>query len=157
MFQKKELVGTLYSLHTGRVLSTAHEKIALFLLVSGGLVFFWGERLNAVVVEPPGNLQRTSYVESPRSITLAWQDNSNNESGFLIEWSADGGTTWSEFGQAGADVTSFSGSLPGEQVLYLFRIQATDGTDVSGYSNVISVETRIQTLRIRMEMGLLGD
>jgi len=103
-------------------------------------VSFGGERLNAAVVEPPGNLQRTSYVESPRSITLAWQDNSNNESGFLIEWSADGGITWSEFGQAGADVTSFSGSLPGEQVLYLFRIQSTDGTDVSGYSNVISVE-----------------
>lgn len=93
---------------------------------------------DAGVIEPPSGLERTDYVESPRTISLGWQDNSSSETQFVVEKSADGGANWATFGTVGTGTTTFSGTLPTDDVFYYFRVKASDGVDSSAPSNVIS-------------------
>ncbi len=88
----------------------------------------------------PSNLQTVAI--STQSVDLTWTNNSNNETGFRIAVSLDGGTTWSNLGTVGANVTSFNatGLKPGTH--YLFKVRAADGDVFSDYSNVVSVLTK---------------
>lgn len=76
-------------------------------------------------------------------ILLEWEDNSNNEDGFSIEHSLDGGTGWTQIAQVGADVTSYlitpetDGIDP--SVANYFRVRAYNSDGNSDYSNTAEV------------------
>ncbi len=93
--------------------------------------------VTSAVPAAPSNL---SGSVANRVVTLHWTDNSSNEQGFYIERKPKNGGSFARVGQVGAGVTTFSQS-PGVGT-YLYRVQAFNGTLVSGYSNQVQVRVR---------------
>lgn len=90
------------------------------------------------VFDAPSNL---SGVPSLSSVTLSWMDNSDLEEGFEVQYGIKrrGRVTWTDFGVAGSDSTSFSSAI--EPGTYRFRVRAfTDGgATTTAWSNEINL------------------
>lgn len=82
-----------------------------------------------VIPSAPSNV-RPDNVWS-RKVDLAWNDNSDNETGFRIMVSADGGASWSEAGTAGPDATRFRAEGLDPERSYTFGVQAIGGGGAS--------------------------
>jgi len=85
--------------------------------------------------DAPQNLQvvnnGTDWVE------LSWDDPSDNEDGYELEISEDGGNNWSLIAELDLDETSYTvGELVGG-ITYMFRIKAIYGSMDSAYSNSV--------------------
>jgi hypothetical protein len=88
----------------------------------------------------PTNLQAEAV--SSTEVILLWQDNSNNETEFLVEGRTASQTSFTVIGSTnGANIraVSISDLTPG--TTYFFRVRANNGTGPSAYSNVVSVTT----------------
>ncbi|RMF96218.1 MAG: hypothetical protein D6734_04055 [Candidatus Schekmanbacteria bacterium] len=102
----------------------------------------------------PTGLAATVSLSSGVEITLTWNDNSDNEVGFVIE-RAKLGSTYTEIASVGADVSTYtdndSALVPG--IVYYYRVRAfgrgaLDNGDVNSYSDYseeISVDTLVET------------
>ena len=79
---------------------------------------------------------------SNRTVTLHWTDHSNNEAGFYVERAPAHSAKFARVGQVGANVTSFTQTVPAGT--YLYRVQAFNQTtgQVSSYSNQVQVRVR---------------
>jgi subtilisin family serine protease len=89
----------------------------------------------------PSNLRSTSIQR--RSIAIAWNDNSSNESGFRIErCTGSTCTNFSQIATVGADVTSYTNSGLTRNTTYRYRVLAYNSAGNSGYSNILTVTTR---------------
>ena len=86
-----------------------------------------------ISLRPPTGLSAT--VTSNSRIRLDWQDNSNDEMGFILQARNQASGYWFEVGTTAADVETFlSGSLfPG--TTYVFRVQAFNDMQTSAFSN----------------------
>jgi len=89
----------------------------------------------------PTNLTAT-LLSGPMRIRLTWRDNANNETGFVIERSVNGGpfTQNATLGRSNrTGLVSFTTStiVPGNT--YAYRVRAVIGTAPSAYSNTVSV------------------
>ena len=86
-----------------------------------------------ISLRPPTGLSAT--VTSNARIRLDWQDNSNDEMGFILQARNQASGYWFEVGTTAADVETFSsGSLfPG--TTYVFRVQAFNDMQTSAFSN----------------------
>lgn len=87
----------------------------------------------------PSSLTVTSFSDS--TVTLGWQDNSSNETRFEIERELAGSGSWSNLGQVGAGVTSFSDTTVAPSTSYTYRVRACNADGCSAYSNKASVTT----------------
>lgn len=89
---------------------------------------------------PPGPSGLTVDHVTSSSITINWQDNADNEFGFLVERSPDG-LNWEQAGTTGPDAVAFTdgGLPPGETFFY--RVQAFNSAGVSAYSGTIGAGT----------------
>lgn len=80
----------------------------------------------------PSNL--SAVMESDGSALISWQDNSDNETGFTIQQSNDGGVTWSTVASVGAGTTFYqfypTSNFPIINGTTLFQINA-----ISPYGN----------------------
>lgn len=83
------------------------------------------------------------YVAAPNGVvasgangqvTVTWADRSYNETGFIVERSDDGGTTWNELGGVGEGITTFSDPDVTVGSTYKYRVFATGSAQNSGYS-----------------------
>jgi hypothetical protein len=85
----------------------------------------------------PSNLQATAV--SGTEIDLSWRDNSNNETGFLIEGLING--TFQQIGTVNANATQarIVNLTPGNS--YTFRVRAVNGNLGSGPSNQVTATT----------------
>lgn len=72
----------------------------------------------------PGTLVATASSNS--QIDLTWADNSNNETGFILERSADGSTGWTSVATPAANATSASNTSLTSNTAYYYRIRATN-------------------------------
>jgi YD repeat-containing protein len=88
----------------------------------------------------PSNL--TATADSTSQITLRWTDNSNNETGFKVERSTDGGATFSLLATVGAEVASYPNSGLTANTTYFYRVKATNGVGDSSPSNTVSATTQ---------------
>lgn len=73
------------------------------------------------------------------TISLTWQDNSNNEDGFrLYDWDGE----WAAFGTTEADSTSYlvTGRLP--MMEYQYKVKAYNSFGESDFSNSVAVQTK---------------
>lgn len=95
----------------------------------------------STVPAAPSNL--TGTVISGNEVDISWTDNSNNETGFLIDRSTDGGNTYSQIASVGANVTTYHDTSlsPGETVSY--EVQATNAAGSSAFSNVFTATVAI--------------
>ena len=73
---------------------------------------------------------------------MSWLDNADNEQGFYIERSDDGGTSWTQTGTTGADIKTYTEQGLTTMTTYWYRVQAYNAVGVSDYSNTITVTTR---------------
>jgi hypothetical protein len=97
-----------------------------------------------VVPADPTNLMATAVAST--QVDLAWMDNSNNEDGFRVERSDDGGGTWNPVGQTAANVTSFSNTGLTSATGYMYRVYAFNAVgDSANPAGPISVTTTTGT------------
>ncbi len=75
----------------------------------------------------PTNLNGTAVAVGTRaSVTLTWTDNADNETGFTIQRSLNGGTTWSNVATLRANVTTYTQNLLLRGRTYDYRVRATN-------------------------------
>jgi hypothetical protein len=77
----------------------------------------------------PTGLQATAGEKT--QIDLTWQDNSSDETAFVIERSQNGSTGWTQVASVGADVTSYEDGVPACNTDYYYRVRAY--RDIDGY------------------------
>jgi fibronectin type 3 domain-containing protein len=68
-------------------------------------------------------------------LTLAWQDNSNNEDDFAIERKSGTNGAYSQIASVAANVTSYLDNSVTRGVTYCYRVQAISSAGASAYSN----------------------
>ncbi|HYE18075.1 MAG TPA: Calx-beta domain-containing protein [Tepidisphaeraceae bacterium] len=73
-------------------------------------------------VSQPTGLTVTSFSDT--QIDLGWTDNSDNESGFTVQVSTDGGETWADYATYSADTTQASATGLDPNTTYHFRVAA---------------------------------
>jgi hypothetical protein len=78
---------------------------------------------------------------SSTQINLTWADNSNNETGFKVEASRNNTHNFSEIGQVGENVTTYSATNLSRRNTYYFRIRAYNAAGDSAYSNTANATT----------------
>ena len=92
-----------------------------------------------ITLQPPGGLR--ARATSASGIRLAWQDNSANETGFLIERRRQGSGEWVRVGTTPADTTSFTSEGLFSEATYLHRVRAFNDSESSAYSNGAAATT----------------
>ena len=63
-------------------------------------------------------------VVTPKSITLTWQDNADNELGFQISRATSPGGPWSVVGTVGANVTTYTDTGLHPSTTYYYEVAA---------------------------------
>ena len=92
-----------------------------------------------ITLQPPTGL--TATATSASSVSLAWQDSSINETGFIVQRRREGSGVWIQVGATAANVRTFSvGGLFSENT-YIFRVQAINDEEYSPFSNEASATT----------------
>ncbi len=93
-----------------------------------------------IVMTAPSNL--TLSPPTSNGVTLSWTDNSDNEAGFRIERSADGGLTWLTAGTTAANITTFADNSLAGGTTYAYRVRAINGVFVSDPTDNAETLTR---------------
>ena len=93
----------------------------------------------SITLLAPSNLRATSVTGT--EVNLAWNDNSNNETGFRIERSSDG-TNFTTVGTVAANQTTFT-DLPAQGGQYTYRIRSFNAQSTSVPSNSILISFRV--------------
>lgn len=92
------------------------------------------------LIDPPTNLQVLD--SSPEGVSLSWNDNSDNEDGFVIEKSSTSASTgFGIIGAVGANVDSFTDVLVTADSQYWYRVYAYNSEAASDYSNMVVAST----------------
>lgn len=87
-------------------------------------------------VYPPGNLYADSLDKD--GVYLSWFDNSQNETGFVLEKSINGGS-FEKIADLAADATRYTDTSLVSLASYVYRIMAVNAIDSSVYSNETSI------------------
>jgi hypothetical protein len=89
---------------------------------------------------PPTNLVATQATTA--RIDLTWTDNSDNEAGFKVERSEDGGITYLEIASLPKDTQAYSdlGLLPGKT--YFYRVAAWNSLGSSAFAGPANAATK---------------
>ena len=96
------------------------------------------------VVYAPSQLIVVS--NTPYEIALNWQDNSDNESGFVIERGEGDPINYTVLDTVGVNQTSYSDSTFAEMTVYTYRVKAINNEGESDYSNTVSVTSSIKPI-----------
>jgi hypothetical protein len=91
----------------------------------------------AGVPNAPSMLQAS--VASPSQVNLIWQQNSNDETGFVIERRLQPSGAYAQIGSVGADVTALSDTTVAAGNAYTYRVKAVNAIGPSSASNEVSV------------------
>lgn len=76
-----------------------------------------------------------------QSVTLRWTDTALNETGFIIERSGGGSSTYASIGTVGYNVTQFIDTAVSPATTYVYRVRAVNGTTTSASYTSLSVVT----------------
>ena len=91
-----------------------------------------------VTVQVPTNLTATLAVQNKKTstVTLNWADNSNNETGFVVQRTDSAGNVVNT--TIGANLTTYKQSVTSGQT-FRYRVAAFNDTTQSGWSNLAQV------------------
>ncbi|MEM9542111.1 MAG: DUF4114 domain-containing protein [Cyanobacteria bacterium P01_E01_bin.42] len=98
--------------------------------VTGGAVA--GTPVSGTIPNAPGNL---AAVEEGGQVRLTWQDNSDNETGFVLERSPDQ-NNWTVITNISANLTEYLDTSLTTSGTYFYRVRATNG--VGSSASVVS-------------------
>lgn len=96
---------------------------------------------DTTTIPAPSNLSPTGVTDT--SVSLSWTINSDNETGFDIDYSTDGGSSWTNGPNPAAGATSYEVTGLQEGTTYTFRIRAIGEDTNSGFSNNATDTTTI--------------
>lgn len=102
----------------------------------------------------PGNLTYTALKRT--SITLTWTDNASNETGYIVQRSANGGRSWSTVATLKSNVTQRTVSGLSRNKTYSFRVMARNGHGPSAWSNTLTATTPRAAI-IRTVVSAMSD
>jgi hypothetical protein len=89
---------------------------------------------------PAAPTSLSAVAVSAGRVNLHWYDNSNNETGFVIQRSRDG-STWSTVAQVAANVTSVADFSTTRRTTYHYRVLALNALGLSAPTNVVTIRT----------------
>lgn len=93
-----------------------------------------------VVPNPPTNLKVTGVTKN--SVRLAWTDNSDNETNFVLERCAGAGcSNFAAVATLPANTVTYLNSGLKRRTSYSYRVKATNSAGPSAYSNAVSATT----------------
>jgi hypothetical protein len=98
--------------------------------------------ITVVTVPPAAPSNLTTSTVSGSRIDLAWNDNSNNESGFKIEQSVNN-VNFTQVATVAAGVRTYGAAGLTELTTYYFRVRAYNSAGNSNYSNTASATTEL--------------
>ncbi|HNX04959.1 MAG TPA: fibronectin type III domain-containing protein, partial [Opitutales bacterium] len=104
---------------------------------------------------PPSGLTATVSPTLP-SVTLNWTDNSNNETGFEVQYSAGDLGGWGTLGTVAANIRTYPASSLAYGVTYKFRVRARNGSSYSAASNEVTVTTPSVTTGTLISVRAMG-
>jgi phosphodiesterase/alkaline phosphatase D-like protein len=102
----------------------------------------YGTPTTVTIPAAPSNLVATSVSSS--QINISFADNSNNETGFELQRSANG-TTWSALATLAANTTSYSNTGLTASTIYYYRVRSTNSAGQSAWSNTANATTQGNT------------
>jgi hypothetical protein len=76
-----------------------------------------------------------TVVPAPAQLTLSWQDNSTNESNFGVQRKTGTSGTYSQIALVSANTTSYVDTSVTHGVTYCYRVDATNSSGASAYTN----------------------
>jgi chitodextrinase len=94
--------------------------------------------LGTVPAAPSGLV---AMAASSSQINLTWQDNSNNESGFIVQRASSSSGPWAQIGIVGANVASCAHTGLTASTTYFYRVCAYNASGNSVFSSVTSATT----------------
>jgi len=103
---------------------------------------------------PPSNMSATAT--SSTTVSLAWTDNSNNETGFKLEGKTGATGNWTQIALTAPNVSTWNGAGLTPNTAYFFRVRATNAAGDSAYSNEGSTTTKA-ALTVGTGTGLRGE
>ncbi|NBX69581.1 MAG: hypothetical protein EBR01_11530 [Proteobacteria bacterium] len=80
----------------------------------------------------------TSTVQSSTQVSLAWSDNSSDETSFFVERKIGANGTYSLVAEIPSNTTSYTANSLSLNTAYFFRVRASNAAGPSAYSNEIS-------------------
>jgi regulation of enolase protein 1 (concanavalin A-like superfamily)/fibronectin type 3 domain-containing protein len=98
----------------------------------------------------PGNLVAQQVIGG---IGLTWSDNSNNETGFIIERALDPNGSWNIINTTIANATSFTDNNVTAGITYHYRVSATNGAGTSAPTGVASAVAPAQAAMASQDIG----
>ena len=93
----------------------------------------------AAPLSAPTELRATTV--SYNGVDLAWEDNSDGETGFRVQRRVDGSSDWVEIGTAAANATTLSDSGLEPTSTYHYRVRAFTLIESSAFSDPVRVRT----------------
>ncbi|RPJ32254.1 MAG: hypothetical protein EHM35_11630, partial [Planctomycetaceae bacterium] len=88
--------------------------------------------------QPPAAPSNLTAVQAGLQVNLAWTDNANNETGFVVERSDNGGA-FTVLASVGSDVTTYQDTAVVVGNTYDYRVAAVNANGQSAFSNPASV------------------
>jgi fibronectin type 3 domain-containing protein len=98
-------------------------------------------RATTQVAPPAAPSNLTAVAVSSTQVNLSWTNNATGQQGFRVQRSNDGGNTWSQIAQVGANTTTYADTRASGGMAYCYRVFAYNGGGNSASSNVAQVTT----------------
>ncbi len=83
----------------------------------------------------------SASATSDTTVDLAWTDNSSNETGFIVEWSANGSTGWTSLTTTAANAVTYTDSTIAASTTRYYRVRATNAAGDSSNTSTASATT----------------
>jgi hypothetical protein len=96
-----------------------------------------GEAVTAGEPAPAAPSNLAAAAAGSVGVRLTWNDNSDNENGFVAERMEEGTGLWIDVGQATYDVTNLTDVTADEGTTYTYRVRAFNVQGTSGYTNEV--------------------
>ncbi len=123
---------------------------------NNGLSGLSGLQATTILVSPPSNLVAT--ILSSYQIKLDFQDNSNNEDGFVVFRSTISGQAYSILDTLAANLTTYTDSTGLPDLAYFYKVVALKGNYTSTASNEVSAKLqKSATVSIDNKTAICGD
>jgi hypothetical protein len=90
----------------------------------------------------PSNLTaKASLQNGSAQVQLQWNNNSNNQSGFAVQRSSDGGATWTTIVMLPGNPNNYTDTSVGRGTTYIYRVYAYNPLGNSPFSNPATLTT----------------